>query len=44
MSRTFSDALEAKLGEIESERGCNAPTSRPSRRFQHDPMKEVAGD
>lgn len=44
MSRTLRDALEAKLGEIESERGCNAPTSRPSRRFQHDPMKEVAGD
>jgi post-segregation antitoxin (ccd killing protein) len=42
MSRTLRDALEAKLEEIESERGCNAPTSYPSRRPRPDPMIEVS--
>lgn len=31
MSRTLREALEVKLEENEGERGCNAPTSDPSR-------------
>ncbi|PKL61801.1 MAG: hypothetical protein CVV31_09200 [Methanomicrobiales archaeon HGW-Methanomicrobiales-2] len=42
MSRTLRDALEAKLEEIESERGDHAPTVRPSHQFQRDPMKEAS--
>lgn len=42
MSQTLRDALEAKLEEIESERGCNAPTSYPSRRTDPAPMMEAS--
>ncbi len=42
MSRALREALEAKLEEIESERGCNAPTSYPSRRTDPAPMMEVS--
>lgn len=42
MTRIFREALEAKLGEIESERGDPAPTANPSRQFQRDPVKEAS--
>ncbi|WP_074369989.1 type II toxin-antitoxin system CcdA family antitoxin [Methanoculleus chikugoensis] len=42
MSRTLRDALEAKLKEIEDERGCNAPTSLPSRQTQPAPAAEAS--
>lgn len=42
MSRALRDALEAKLEEIECERGCNAPTSDPSLRTRPVTVEEAS--